>query len=148
MTEDRLCRWCRNPLIKEAESLCLECVLKEAMLKEGLTQTPDLVDGESLERFFWKLAVYAMKGMEPKMDAGEIDRFTIGHVRNSLVYPIVTALPLFYISMIDEPKSNPNELLKDVIYTIKASIPREVLFKVVEKLDIWHPVDDDNYTGA
>jgi len=149
-SKDRPCRWCREDLPLDAESLCAECQEKEAMLKEGLTRTPDPVDGDALERFFWKLAVYAMKGMEPKMDAGEIRRFTIGHVRNSLVYPIVTALPLFYISLTDEPKENPDELLKDVVYTIKAPIPRGVLFKVVEKLDIWHPVDDelDNYTGT
>jgi hypothetical protein len=131
--------------VKEAESLCLDCTHKESMLKEGLTTAPDFLKREDFERFLWKLSVYAMKAMDPKQ------RWTLEHVRNSLALPIVEALPLKYMSVIKDEPREPGEPAREVVYTIKAPIPKTLLYKTVERLGIWNPIkkeEPDDFTGA
>ena len=146
MIEKRTCLWCYAILSKESESLCPSCREKEAMLKEGLTRGPALFTQEELERFFWKLAVYAIKGM--KLHNGR-PLWTLDHVRNSLSIPILEALPLNYISLMKIPEDDEHL----VVFTVKAKIPKTLLFKTVEKLKIWEPIDKDkeepdNFTGV
>lgn len=146
MSDERTCHWCLVDLPAGAEMLCENCTAKEAMLKEGLTTAPELISSEDLDRFFWKLAVYAIKGM--KLHKGR-PLWTLDHVRNSLSIPIIKALPLNYISLMESPEDEE----KLVTFTVKTKIPRALLFKTVEKLKIWKPVDKDkeepdNFTGV
>lgn len=145
MTAKRVCTWCPTPLPADAQLLCGACAEKEAMLKEGLTNVPDRLTREDFERFLWKLAVYAIKGMRP--------RWTLEHVRNSLALPIVEGLPMNYISFIKGVVREKGEPAEEPVYTVKAPIPKMVLFKTVERLGIWKPVDKDkeepdNFTGV
>lgn len=142
MTDERICRWCFTPLTKEAESLCLDCREKEAMLKEGLTTAPALMVREDFERFLWKLAVYAIKAMEhPEGGA----RWTLEHMRDSITLAILKSLPMDYISMTEKFSKSwrPGDPPKDVVYTIKKPIPKALLFKTIEKLGIWNPIEKD-----
>lgn len=148
MSEERFCRWCCAPLVKDAESLCLDCASKEAMLKEGLTTAPDRLRQDDFDRFLWKLAVYAIKTMDHPVTG---PRWTIDHVRNSLALPIVKALPLNYISVMNTKKKRHDQAAEEVVFTVKAPIPKTLLYKTVEKLGIWQPIDKeepDNFTGA
>lgn len=149
MIEKPSCLWCPAILSSESESLCHKCSEKEAMLKEGLTTAPEMLSQDDLDRFFWKLSVYAIKGM--KLHKGR-PLWTLDHVRNSLSIPIVKALPLNYISLMEFPDNDPDQD-KLVSFTVKTKIPRSLLFKTVEKLKIWQPIDKDkeepdNFTGA
>lgn len=148
MTDDRICRWCFSPLIKEAESLCLDCTAKEAMLKEGLTTAPEHLDRPEFDRFLWKLAVYAIKTMEHP-EGGT--RWTIGHLRDSLTLAVVDALPLDYVSVVKKFLKE-GEPAKEVTFTLKKSIPKMLLFRTIEKLGIWNPIEKDgepdNFAGA
>jgi len=146
MSEERICLWCPAVLSPESESLCPKCSEREAMLKEGLTTAPELISQQDLDRFFWKLSVYAIKGM--KLHQGR-PLWTLDHVRNSLAIPVIKALPLNYISLLEFP-DDPERLIS---FTVKTRIPRALLFKTVEKLNIWKPVDKDkeepdNFTGV
>lgn len=152
MTDDRPCRWCPFQLSQDAESLCPDCASKEAMLKEGLTTVPERLTREDFDRFLWKLAVYATKGMERQ---GERLRWTLEHMRNSLALPIVEALPLNYVSVIKDAKWakswKPGMPAKEVVFTIKTAIPKALLFKTLERLKIWQPIkkdEPDDFTGA
>lgn len=146
MTGARHCLWCPTILPIESEALCQKCAEKEAMLKEGLTTVPEKLSKEDLDRFFWKLSVYAIKGM--KLHKGR-PLWTLDHVRNSLSIPILEALPLNYISLMKIPEDDEHL----VVFTVKAKIPKTLLFKTVEKLKIWEPIDKDkedpdNFTGV
>lgn len=146
MSEERICLWCPAKLSTGSQSLCPACSDKEAMLKEGLTRAPALFTQEELDRFFWKLAVYAIKGM--KAHKGR-PLWSLDHVRNSLAIPILEALPLNYISIMKYPE----DAERLVSFTVKTRIPRDLLFKTVEKLKIWEPIDKDkeepdNFTGV
>jgi len=144
----RICSWCFLPLPGGADFLCLDCQEKEAMLKEGLTTAPELLKREDFERFLWKLAVYAIQAMDSKTSR---KRWTIEHIRNSLALPIVNALPMNYISVMEMKPHEPGEPAREVIYTMKAPIPKTVLFKTLERLKIWRPIEKDepdDFTGA
>lgn len=146
MTDDRICRWCHSKLEGEAESLCQACVAKEEMLKEGLTTAPDLIRQEDFERFLWKLAVYAIKTMEHP-EGGT--RWPLEHIRNSLLIPILRALPRHYISLMGVPMDDERRVTGAPKYTIKTSIPKKLLFRTVEKLGIWDKVEsDDDFTAG
>lgn len=151
MTDDRICRWCFSPLIKEAESLCLDCTAKEAMLKEGLTTAPEHLDRPEFDRFLWKLAVYAIKTMEHP-EGGT--RWSLRHLRDSLTIAVIESLPLDYVSVTKEwtKERKPGEPAKEVVFTLKKPIPKMLLFKTIEKLGIWNPIEKDeepdSFAGA
>jgi hypothetical protein len=151
MTDERICRWCFLPLAQEAESLCQDCTEKEAMLKEGLTVAPDPLARDDFERFLWKLAVYAIKTMEHP-EGGT--RWTLEHLRDSLTLALLQALPMDYISMTSKFPGDPKtgDPPKNVVYTVKKSIPKMLLFKTIERLGIWNPIEKDgdpeNFAGA
>jgi len=151
MTDDRICRWCFLPLSEGLESLCPDCSEKEAMLKEGLTTAPDALDRAEFDRFLWKLAVYAMKTMEHP-EGGT--RWTLEHLRTSLMLPLLEELHLDYVSVVKKwsPEPKPGDPPREVTFTLKKPIPKMLIFKILEKLGIWNPIEKDgepdSFTGA
>lgn len=149
MADEHICRWCFLPLSEE-ESLCQDCTEKEAMLKEGLTTAPELLERADFDRFLWKLAVYAIKTMEHP-EGGT--RWTLEHLRNSLMVAVVEALPLDYVSVTKKwlKEAKPGEPAKEVVFTLKKAVPKVLLYKTIERLGIWTPTqkeDGDDFAGA
>ena len=147
---EHLCRWCFSELPEDAESLCPDCADKEALLKEGLTAAPQEFGRDDFDRFLWKLAVYAIKVMEHP-EGGT--RWTLEHMRDSLMLAVLQALPMDHVSVSFKWPADrkPGDPPKDVTYTIKKPIPKILLFKTVERLGIWtltEKDEPDNFTGV
>lgn len=145
-SQEPRCRWCWINPSPGADALCEDCRKKEALLEEGLTECPDALQKEDFERFLWKIAVYSRRALGPKAHR----RWTLSHLKQSLELAIIEALPPYYVSMVTKRRGDAAGAV--VTYTLKAAIPKEVLYRTAEKLGIWNPVDEDKdkdrFSGA
>ena len=149
MATNNVCTECRK-VTEQGVTICVRCVEDCELLTEDVTQCPPFLTSEDFERFIRKLAVHAHANQDPDDEQLIIDRFEI-----SLAEQVAKALPRFYVSNLDYDAARRRQTGVDGSYTIKASIPQEVLYGTVERLKLWtrqnpeeEEADDGGFAGA
>lgn len=131
----RTCVRCESNIARPKKLLCGSCMADNKLLKENLVECPESLEGPEMKQFIRKLAAHACAS---RTEDGKL--ITRTHMEASLMDVILRALPLHYVSTV---KVDPDRSDINVLHTIKAPIPREVLYQVIEKLGIWTSQDPE-----
>ncbi len=149
MATNNVCIECKK-VTEKGVTICARCVVDCELLTEDVTLCPPFLTSEDFERFIRKLAVHAHANQDPDDEQLTIDRFEI-----SLAEQVAKALPRFYVSNLDYDAARRRQTGVDGSYTIKASIPQEILYGTVERLKLWtrqdpeeEEADDGGFAGA
>lgn len=128
----RTCVRCEVNVARPKKLLCGSCMADNKLLKESLVECPEFLEGDEMKQFIRKLAAHACASRTE--DGNTITRT---HMEGSLMDVILRALPLHYVSTVKVDPGEAQHPDTNVLHTIKAPIPREVLYRVIEKLGIW-----------
>lgn len=138
-----ICLRCEVNFARPKKPLCGPCIMDNKLLKEDLVECPEFLESDELCRFIRKLAAHACAG---RGEDGET--VTRSNMEASLMDVILRALPLHYVSTV---KASPEEIKEsgvDTWHTIKAPIPRAVLYAAIEKLGLWTVQDPEEEMTA
>ena len=118
--------------VDQAGTLCIQCREDLKLFKEKVTACPPLLDAKAFERFIRKLAVHAYVKRTEAAKGITLDLMEI-----RLMQAVVEALPAYYVSIFEYGPERQRQTGRHGSYTIKASIPQNVLYRTVEGLDLW-----------
>lgn len=140
------CERCLERSSLAGSSLCASCVEYERLLAEELTACPVKLTSDDFQRFMRKVAVHAHATRPP--DALGV---TLLQMELSLTEVVLQNIPNYYVSVFEyDPEDQLEQRVKGS-YTFKAAIPQDVLYRAMEKTQIWRrydPEDPDNFAGA
>jgi hypothetical protein len=133
-----LCMKCRerSPLI--GLDVCAPCIEYDRLLGESLTACPEILSYDEFVRFMKKLSVHAHATRPPGARQVSLEQ-----MEESLTAAVLKALPLYFISVLENSPKDVKETGIRLHYTFKTKLPREILYQTVEKLKLWKP-DEDN----
>jgi len=69
---------------------------------------------------------------------------SLDQMEESLTGVVLKALPMYYVSVLDydQPRRKTSGFCGS--YTFKAAMPREVLYRTLEKVELWIRIDPDD----
>jgi hypothetical protein len=130
------CDRCHESHPEPGKKFCRVCAKEDRLLEEAVTKCPAFLTADDFEVFMRKLAVHAHAGRAPNAK-----RVTLWHMRDSLTEAIIKALPMHYVSVLEYDSGKRARTTTLGSYTFKALLPQDVLYRTVEKLGIWRPID-------
>lgn len=115
-------------------SICGPCAEYERLLSESLTACPETLSYDEFVRFMKKLSVHAHATRPPEALQLPLEQMEVGLTR-----AVLRALPMYYVSVLENSSKDIGETGILPHYTFKARLPRETLYQTVEKLGLWKP---------
>jgi hypothetical protein len=131
-----ICERCRESAASKNSKHCSRCSKEDRLLRESVTSCPPFLTIKDFHKFMRKLAVHAHAGR-----SSEAKPVTLQQMQERLTEAILRALPLYYVSMLEYDRKKQESTGVIGSYTFKAKLPQNVLYKTVEKLEIWKPID-------
>ena len=135
-----ICSACKNFAAQQGR-LCVRCHEDGELKKENVTSCPELLGVDDFDRFMRKLAIHAHARRAADAEAITLDQMELG-LRDA----VLQALPLYYISIYEYSPERQRQTGVGASFTLKTRIPQSVLYRTVEKLELWTPKDPP--TGA
>lgn len=129
-----LCLRCRERSSLAGLDVCEPCVEYDRLLSESLTACPETLSYDGFVRFMKKLSVHAHATRPPAAL-----HVSLAWMEESLTAAVLKALPLYYVSVLENLPKDVKETGVRLHYTFKARLPRETLYRTIEKLRLWSP---------
>jgi hypothetical protein len=131
------CTTCRERSPLAGLGICAPCVEYDRLLSESLAACPETLSYDEFARFMRKLSIHAHATRPPKAL-----HVSSAQMEEALTVVILEALPLRYVSVLKSSLEEVRETGMLLRYTFKTRLPREELYRTVEKLGLWSSGDD------